>query len=83
MTLYVQGEAVEGWARLTGNREALTPQLKEDPSIEPPYTFGQIDEEAIHAEIMRIYKGARRDTKIMYQLGRDQDGDREENWIIR
>lgn len=78
-----QAEAVDGWTRMTANRDALIPQLKNDSSIEPPYTFGQIDEAAMHAEVLRIYTNARKDTRIMYDLGLDRDGDHEENWIIR
>lgn len=32
---------------------------------------------------MYIFEHARKDTRIMYELGRDRDGDMEENWIIR
>ena len=78
-----QAEAVDGWTRMTANRDALIPQLKNDSTIEPPYTFGQIDEAAMHAEVLRIYTNARKDTRIMYDLGLDRDGDHEENWIIR
>lgn len=81
--LWPQAEAVEGWSRISANRKALIPQLRDDPDIEPPYTFGQIDEEAVHEEVMYIFENARKDTKIMYQLGKDYDGDIEENWIIR
>ncbi|KXS96888.1 hypothetical protein AC578_6232 [Pseudocercospora eumusae] len=79
----MKAEAVNSWSRISAKRDALIPQLRDDPSVEPPYTFGQIDEEAIHAEVIRIYKDARKDTRIMYELGRDRDGDHEENWIIR
>ena len=74
---------MNSWSRISAKRDALIPQLRDDPTVEPPYTFGQIDEEAIHNEVIRIYKDARKDTRIMYELGRDRDGDHEENWIIR
>ncbi|PPJ58924.1 hypothetical protein CBER1_11523 [Cercospora berteroae] len=79
----MKAEAVEGWSRISANRNALIPQLRDDPSIEPPYSFGQVDEEAVQEEVMHIFKNARRDTRIMYELGRDREGDVEENWIIR
>lgn len=79
----MKAEAVDGWTRMTANRDALIPRLKDDPSIDPPYTFGQIDEAAMHSEVLRIYTNARKDTRIMYDLGLDRDGDHEENWIIR
>ncbi|EME38351.1 hypothetical protein DOTSEDRAFT_181475 [Dothistroma septosporum NZE10] len=79
----MKAEAVDGWTRMTASREALIPQLQNDSTIEPPYTFGQIDEAAMHAEVWRIYTNARKDTRIMYDLGLDRDGDHDENWIIR
>ena len=68
---------------MTGNREALAPAFKDNPAVEPPYTFSQLDEEAVNREIVYIYHHARPETKIMYGLGHDRDGDHEDNWIIR
>lgn len=68
---------------MTANRDALIASLKRDPAVEPPYTFSQLDEDAVHKEILYIYRNARKETKIMYSLGHDSEGDHEENWIIR
>lgn len=68
---------------MTANREALLPELKHDLKVEPPYTFSQLDEGAVHNEVLHIYRNARPETKIMYGLGHDREGDYEENWIIR
>lgn len=68
---------------MTANREALSATLKDNPTVEPPYTFSQLDEAAVNKEIVYIYKHARPETKIMYGLGHDRDGNHEENWIIR
>ncbi|KAF2161920.1 hypothetical protein M409DRAFT_69445 [Zasmidium cellare ATCC 36951] len=76
-------EAAEGWSRMTSNREALAPAFKDNPAVEPPYTFSQLDEAAVNSEIVYIYHYARPETKIMYGLGHDRDGNYEDNWIIR
>lgn len=78
-----QEEAVDGWMRMTADRKALAPQLREDLAIVPPYSFGQIDEAAIRREVLEIFRRARPDTKIMYGLGHDGVGANEQNWIIR
>ncbi|KAM3420268.1 hypothetical protein BST61_g3555 [Cercospora zeina] len=79
----MKAEAVEGWRRISANRNALVPQLRDDPAIEPPYSFGHVEEQALQEEVLHIFHHARKDTRIMYELGRDRDGDVEENWIIR
>ncbi|KAK3724739.1 hypothetical protein LTR37_000787 [Vermiconidia calcicola] len=76
-------EAVEGRRRMTLTPESLAPQFRDDPSIEPPYSSAQISETAIHREILRIYQYARRETRPVYDLGRDTEGIEEENWVIR
>lgn len=68
---------------MTANREALSATLKDNPRVEPPYTFSQLDEAAVNKEIVYIFNHARPETKIMYGLGHDRDGYHEENWIIR
>lgn len=78
----MKGEAADGWTRMTANRDSLLPQFKNDPTIEPPYTFSMIEEAAVQREILHIFENARADTKILYRLGRDSDGDSEQNWIV-
>lgn len=68
---------------MTADREALSATLKDNPTVEPPYTFSQLDEAAVNKEIVYIFHNARPETKIMYSLGHDRNGDHEENWIIR
>jgi hypothetical protein len=68
---------------MTATPDSLAPQFREDPNVEPPYSNAQISETAIHREILRIYQSARRETKAVYDLGRDTDRVEEENWVIR
>ena len=68
---------------MTATPESLAPQFRDDPTVEPPYSSSQISETAIHREILRIYANARRETKPVYDLGRDTAGIEEENWVIR
>ena len=83
LTNALKEEAVEGRRRLTASADSLAPQFKDDPSVAPPYSNAQISETAIHREILRIYDFARRETKPVYDLGRDIDRVEEENWVIR
>lgn len=75
-------EAVEGRRRLTEDRTALLPELR-NSGIEPPYSHAHVTETAIHREIIRIYQLARRETQAVYDLGRDIERVEEENWVIR
>ena len=68
---------------MTATPDSLAPQFREDPTVEPPYSNAQISETAIHREILRIYQSARRETRAVYDLGRDTDRVEEENWVIR
>lgn len=68
---------------MTATPDSLAPQFRDDPSVEPPYSSSQISETAIHREILRIYAQARRETRVVYDLGRDTAGIEEENWVIR
>lgn len=68
---------------MTATSESLAPQFRDDPNVEPPYSNAQISETAIHREILRIYDMARRETRPIYDLGRDTDRIEEENWVIR
>ena len=68
---------------MTSTPESLAPQYRDDPAVEPPYSNAQISETAIHREILRIYQLARRETRPIYDLGRDTDRLEEENWVIR
>ncbi|KAK3045215.1 hypothetical protein LTR09_013078 [Extremus antarcticus] len=68
---------------MSATAESLAPQFRDDPTVEPPYSSSQISETAIHREILRIYAMARRETKPVYDLGRDTAGIEEENWVIR
>lgn len=83
LTSVLKEEAVEGRRRMTATPESLAPQFRDDPSVEPPYSNAQISETAIHREILRIYHSARKETKQIYDLGRDTDRVEEENWVIR
>lgn len=68
---------------MTASPDSLAPQYRDDPTVEPPYSNAQISETAIHNEILRIYNSARRETKPIYDLGRDTERIVEENWVIR
>ena len=68
---------------MTATPDSLAPQFRDDPNVEPPYSNAQISETAIHREILRIYQSARRETRAVYDLGRDTDRVEEENWVIR
>lgn len=68
---------------MTASPDSLAPQFRDDPKVEPPYSNAQISETAIHREILRIYNSARRETRVIYDLGRDTDRIEEENWVIR
>ncbi|KAK5174255.1 uncharacterized protein LTR77_001335 [Saxophila tyrrhenica] len=76
-------EAVEGRRRIAATPASLAPQFQNDPTVEPPYSSSQISETAIHREILQIYARARRETRPIYDLGRDTAGIEEENWVIR
>jgi hypothetical protein len=77
-----QEEAVDGRKRLTDNRDALVPDLR-NTGLEPPYSHAHISETYIHREIIRIYNNARRETRTIYDLGHDRERVEEENWVIR
>ena len=68
---------------MTASPDSLAPQFRNDPRVEPPYSNAQISEAAIHQEIVRIYQTARRETRDIYDLGRDQERPDEDNWVIR
>lgn len=76
-------EAVEGRNRITSNPESLAAQLRDNPTVEPPYTFTQISVISMQLEILRIHQNARKETKEIYNLGHDTERVEEENWIIR
>ncbi|KAF2720351.1 hypothetical protein K431DRAFT_304354 [Polychaeton citri CBS 116435] len=71
----MKAEAVEARRHLTANLE--------DHESCANASIGQIGEAAIHREIIRMYKGARPETRQIYDLGQDLLGPAEENWIIR
>ncbi|KAF2162964.1 hypothetical protein M409DRAFT_68900 [Zasmidium cellare ATCC 36951] len=79
----MKAEAIEGWSRLTARRDALSPRLQQDWSLEPPYTFGQIDEVAFQAEAIYMWHHAQASTRTIYELGQHSKGDLKDNWIIR
>lgn len=79
----MQEEAVEGRRRMTESQDVLVPSLRGNSSVEPPYSNAQISETVTHREILRIYRMARPETKVVYDLGRDTDRVEEENWVIR
>lgn len=79
----MKAEATAGWERSKANRDSLLPHLRNDPRVVPPYAYGQIDEDAIQAEVVRIRRDASPETRFIYNVGCDYEGDREENWIIR
>ncbi|EME85133.1 uncharacterized protein MYCFIDRAFT_41768 [Pseudocercospora fijiensis CIRAD86] len=76
-------EAVEGRRRMTESQDVLVPSLRGNSNVEPPYSNAQISETVTHREILRIYRLARPETKVVYDLGRDTDRVEEENWVIR
>lgn len=78
-----QEEAVEGRRRMTESQDVLVPSLRGNASVEPPYSNAQISETVTHREILRIYRLARPETRVVYDLGRDTDRVEEENWVIR
>ena len=71
-------EALEGRKRITASWDGLAVQYRDDPKVEPPYSYAQVSEEAICREVLRIYDSARKETKAIYDLGRDTDGIEEE-----
>lgn len=68
---------------MTDDEESLVPELRGNATIEPPYSHAHVSETAVHREILRIYRHARRETRAVYDLGRDTDRVEEENWVIR
>lgn len=83
LTMILQEEAVEGRRRMTESQDVLVPSLRGKENVEPPYSNAQISETVTHREILRIYRMARPETKVVYDLGRDTDRVEEENWVIR
>lgn len=79
----IQEEAVEGRRRMTESQDVLVPSLRGNTNVEPPYSNAQISETVTHREILRIYRLARPETRVVYDLGRDTDRVEEENWVIR
>lgn len=73
---------MEGRRRMTESQDVLVPSLR-NSSVEPPYSNAQISETVTHREILRIYRMARPETRVVYDLGRDTDRVEEENWVIR
>ncbi|PPJ51153.1 hypothetical protein CBER1_08548 [Cercospora berteroae] len=73
-------EAVEGRRRMTESQDVLVPSLRGNTNVEPPYSNAQISETVTHREILRIYRLARPETRVVYDLGRDTDRVEEENW---
>ncbi|CAK4034922.1 Hypothetical predicted protein, partial [Lecanosticta acicola] len=61
-------------------REATKGRKRLIDRYDPDATISETD---MHGEILRIYEQASPQTKPTYDLGRDQDGIEEENWIIR
>lgn len=74
---------MEGRRRMTESQDVLVPSLRGNASVEPPYSNAQISETVTHREILRIYRLARPETRVVYDLGRDTDRVEEENWVIR
>lgn len=64
-------------------RDSLLASARQDPAVEPPYAFCQMDEEALQREVREIYRRAKPETRILYDLGREVYLGKEENWIIR
>jgi len=79
----MKAEAIDGRSRIAASPEALIPSLRNDPTIEPPYSNSQIDELAIQREVFRIYNYARPETRPFYDLGMDMDRRIADNWVIR
>lgn len=74
-------EAIQG-----RNRMLATPGILRDDSdqnAQPPFGNAQINETAIHLEILKIYQLSSPETRIYYDKGRDTEGVEEENWVIR
>jgi len=68
---------------MSSNPQSLLPHLINDPNVKPPYSNTQICENAMHDEILFIYRNARPETKTFYDLGHYVDSDIEENWVIK
>ncbi|KAI4726874.1 hypothetical protein E4T49_05317 [Aureobasidium sp. EXF-10728] len=81
--LYELMKAILGRERILSSPNSLLPQLRGDPSVQPPYSNVQICESAVHNEILRIYREASSETKSVYEKGHDKESFNEENWIIR
>lgn len=74
---------MEGRRRMTESQDVLVPSLRGNANVEPPYSNAQISETVTHREILRIYRMARPETRVIYDLGRDTERIEEENWVIR
>jgi hypothetical protein len=77
----LQEEASAGRYRIL-----LSPNNLRNDSVQnaqPPYSNSQVNETAVHREILNIYQRARPETKYFYDKGRDTQGPEEENWVIR
>lgn len=61
----------------------LVPQCRDNPNVQPPYSWDDIMESAKHREVMTIYHSASPLTRAYYDRGRYRDGPNEDNWIIR
>lgn len=79
----LQEEAVAGRARMSESTACLLPELINDPNVKPPYSNTQINEAAMHAQTLYIYRTARPETRMYYELGHYHEGDTEENWVIK
>ncbi|KAG9836077.1 hypothetical protein KCU98_g12902, partial [Aureobasidium melanogenum] len=83
----MKNEAILGRERILSSPNSLLPQLRGDPNasiqVLPPYSNVQICESAVYNEILRIYREASPETKLIYEKGHDTESFNEENWIIR
>lgn len=65
------------------DRNALLPSLRNDASVQPPYSVSQITETAMHRELLSIYENAGPETRPYYDLAHDTDPVAQENWVCR
>ncbi|QIX01486.1 hypothetical protein AMS68_007003 [Peltaster fructicola] len=79
----MKSDAVASYLQMTGQRDALLPQLQGDKSVVAPYTYAQVSETALHRAILGMYARADDEIRAYYDLGRNTDGIEEENWVIR
>lgn len=75
-------ETTVAHVRLVSNRHNLRPELVNHPTVEPPYTYGQMNPAAIITAIEQIWANGSQTTQPYYNFG-DSRMTEVYNWVIR